>query len=252
MPLALPTTPTCISDATPVCDRVAMLNDMADRDANNPAVMAMARRAADRAAATPAPNNKPDARERILALEAMRVVQAVGYVDDQGDRDCYQGAEYTIGHGGECKALSVLFAAVCHRLRLDAEVVWITQTGAPRNHVAPVVTIGGERLWADCSIDGAMLGESPYDAVKRTASWNVIGATAPASQAIASWTAPRWTPARTQLWPWHGWDRHWLGWPAAWWQLFYPSIYFSRYQPLRLPRLPVTVQRRDGLVTEES
>lgn len=110
-----------------------------------------------------------------IARAALAAVQKVPYVPGPIGEEWMQGATYTLVHGGECKALSVLLCAVLRARGVPCEIVWITQTGKPINHVTVVVMNGNNQYWADPSVKGARLGESPYDAVRRTESWHVVG-----------------------------------------------------------------------------
>ncbi len=207
---SFPDGPFCVPDTTPVCARVSMMNEMARTSVHDPSVHAFSQRVLARArevyADAPA---VPDAWERVLALEVMRAVQALGYVDRQGERDCYQLPSFTIAHSGECKALSTLFVAVATGVGLESEVVWIDQEGAPKNHVVSRVRAGGEWMWADCSIATARLGDSPYDALERGGDWSVVGGVNPAGS--------------VRLSDMRDWDTLWRGWPEEWWRKHYPS-----------------------------
>src|ERR1700687_5829422 len=78
---------------------------------------------------------------RLLALEALRAVQSLKYVEGPPGKECMQRADYTIANGGECKALSVVFATVCKILGIPCEIIFVTQTGKPLNHVTTIVTL---------------------------------------------------------------------------------------------------------------
>lgn len=164
MATSFPPGPFCIPDITPVCDRVAMMKAMAAQGINSPSVQATAKFVAGRVAQMASYGNL----QFLLAQEALRVVQGLPYVPEKSGQDCYQTVEYTATYGGECKALTIYYVAVCRALGVDAEPVWITQSGQLINHVAAQVNIVGRApMWADPSMRGARLGESPYEAIAR-------------------------------------------------------------------------------------
>lgn len=237
MPSAYPLTPFRVPDATPVCDRVALLTRLSAEGVGYAAVARLADAARARvgalyaalAAAAPDVAARPDTVPRLYALEALRVVQSLPYVPGPAGQEWCQSADYTARHGGECKALSVLYAAVARRLGLRVEPVWITQTGRDLNHVAARVRAGGVGrpwLWADASMRGAMLGESPYEAAARLDAGRVVGAPAgPALRPSRVWPAPASAGPGGLPFAWSGWEALWKGWPAGWWRRYYPHLY---------------------------
>ena len=139
-----------------------MLEALALRGASDPAVIAFAR-------------GIPGSSKLEIARNALAAVQKLPYVPGPEGQEWMQGAAYTLQHGGECKALSVLLVAALKVRNIPAEIVWITQTGKPLNHVTVVVLDGQNQYWAEPAVPGARLGESPYDAIERTGSWHVVG-----------------------------------------------------------------------------
>jgi hypothetical protein len=108
-------------------------------------------------------------RERQIAEKILHFVQnMVKYTPDRGVEEWYQGAVYTLAHGGDCEDLSVLICALAKCAGLQSDVVWIDQPGARLNHVVARIFVDGVPLWADGSIKTAYLGEHPHDAVRRS------------------------------------------------------------------------------------
>ena len=86
---------------------------------------------------------------------------------------------YTLAHGGNCEDLSSALVALLFALGLPARVAWITQRDMPLNHVVVRLEDTGE--WADPSIWGARVGETPYSALDRL---ELAGITHPADLAF--------------------------------------------------------------------
>jgi hypothetical protein len=173
--------------------------------------------------------------QRLLALEALRLVQSLPYVHDPVGEEWLQSAWWTAEHGGDCKDLTVLLSSILGLLGVYAQPDWITQTGQMINHVTGQIWLDGQWVWADGSVRGAMLGESPYEALIRQQATNIT----PAAQATLGGKSVRTgggegrkraPVARVQLrlhapFSWHGWDGFWSGWPAWWWSTYYPYLY---------------------------
>jgi hypothetical protein len=262
----MPTRPArfLVSPDTSECDRVKIMVDLVKDGTNDPAVQALARTVYARAQALAAqsPVRTGDWFARILAMEALRAAQTPQYIDNDGDQEWMQQASYTMANGGECKAMSVLFVALCTILGLNAQIVWITQTGKMLNHVTAIVYLDGKWMWADASIRGAMLGESPYHAVDRLGAYNVVGGDirpsgqaagkaggghgggggqggqsgqggggggwhngAPVSNHGGGWHGYYGGYGAYAPWQWDGWTDLWYGWPEWWWDLNYPYLY---------------------------
>ncbi len=212
-----------VSDETPVCDRVAIMEQLALESAQLPSVKALAASVLERAKALApfSPVKTGDWQQRILATEALRAVQSVQYVSAPEGEEWMQRGDYTLQNGGECKALSVLLCAICRILGVKSEILWITQTGRPINHVAARIFLDGEWFWADGSVRGAMLGESPYDAIKRLDAWHVVGGkTTPAGSPVL----PAALPNVYYPFAWAGWRSLWRGWDPWWWNRHYPYL----------------------------
>lgn len=229
-----------VDDTTPVCDRVAIMEALANDGTTYPSVQGLANQIKERANALAAksPTNQGTWFARIVALEALRAVQSLPYVPAPEGQEWMQRADYTLANGGECKALSVLLVALCHLLGLHAQIMWITQTGKFINHVSTLIwldsanpnTAGGRWVWADPSVRGAMLGESPYEAVSRTAAWHVIDGsppppTAPAGQVPDFVNYSDLSTSENFPFKWWGWKGLWAGWPSDWWRWYYPYLY---------------------------
>jgi len=154
-----------IPDSTPVCERVSLLNQLAQDGASFGPLQANARHIRQMA----------HGNQTLAATLALREVHGLPYVHEKPTEEWVQDVEYTLAHGGECKALSILLVALLTQLGIRAEVVWITQTGRPINHVTVVVWLNGRQFWAEPAVAGAKLGESPYAAVARLGSQHVVG-----------------------------------------------------------------------------
>jgi transglutaminase-like putative cysteine protease len=150
-----PSGPFFIHAETSVCDRVRILTELAEEGARDSRVVAFAREAASGSSGAQAAAN-------VLAR-----VQALPYVDEPPGEEWFQPAAYTLAHGGDCDDLVVLFVAAMRVLSVPATVYWITQTGQRLNHVTAQVYLSGRWLWAETTIPGARLGESPYEAARR-------------------------------------------------------------------------------------
>lgn len=112
--------------------------------------------------------------EVYTASAILDYVQQLGYrLDDEGE--WWQGAVYTLRNGGDCEDLSVVTVAMMRCAGLDAALFWVTQRGAPLNHVTAAVRINGRDLWADSSVRGAYLGENPLAAARRTQQSSHLG-----------------------------------------------------------------------------
>lgn len=174
---ATATRPFFVEDTTPVCERVRVMSVLASVGALDPGVQRFAQAARDRATHNPA--SSPAVNTRRVVIQVLRAVQALPYEPGPDDEEWMQPAPWTLARGGECKALSVLFVAACRALGIPARVIWITQGGQPLNHVSAIVGIDGAWCWADASVRGALLCESPYDAIARLGAWHVVGQAAP-------------------------------------------------------------------------
>lgn len=167
----------CVRATTPVCERIELLYQLAIAGASLPSIASYADRVQINAQseASRVVTRNGDWYGWILAREALAQVHRLPYVADPPAEDCYRDVEMTARRGGECKALNVFLVALLLRLRVTAEVVWIMQPGRPLNHVSSIIWLDGLPLWADASIKGARLGESPYEALQRTGAWHVVG-----------------------------------------------------------------------------
>ncbi len=167
----------CVHNTTPVCERIDLLQEFAVRGSTAPVIRELAYKvdAFVRPIAERATRRQGDWYPWLLAQQALHEVHKLPYVADPPEQDCYRNVELTYRQGGECKALNVFLVALLLRLGVRAEVVWIDQPGRPLNHVASLAWLDGQPLWADGSIAGARLGESPYEALQRTGAWHVVG-----------------------------------------------------------------------------
>lgn len=124
----------------------------------------------------------------------------VSYVPDEDGEEIFQSAQFSyFARTGDCEDKSIFFAAVARRLGLEADAVWINQKGAANNHVTARVCLvhrrGAARFdggrpwddpdpgrvrvvglapparcsyaWAEPTLRGALVGENPYDVLRR-------------------------------------------------------------------------------------
>lgn len=71
--------------------------------------------------------------------------------------------------GGDCEERAMLLVALCSADGIGGELAWLTQEGAPLDHVSALVWLGGDAaVWADATVPGARLGEHPRAAARRT------------------------------------------------------------------------------------
>jgi hypothetical protein len=168
----------CVRDTTPVCERIELLQEFAVRGSVSPIITALALKIRDDVrliAATRVRDPRGDWYQWLLAQAALDEVHKLPYVPDPPTEDCYRDVELTARQGAECKGLNVFYVALLLRVGIRAEVVWIDQPGMPLNHVTSRVLLDDQQIWADASIRGARLGESPYEALQRTGAWHVVG-----------------------------------------------------------------------------
>jgi len=152
------------------CTRKAILEGLAWEGTRDPTLLTVAQQIA---ASTPA-----DWHARADA--ALRWVHThLRYFPDRPGVEEYAPVPWVLSHGGDdCDGLSVVLAALCWLLGVPCEIVWVTQqkldkdgrlVPLPQNHVS--VMVGPDSLhletWAEASVAGAYLGESPYDAIVR-------------------------------------------------------------------------------------
>jgi transglutaminase-like putative cysteine protease len=143
--------PTRVPDTLSVCDRLAILTEIARIGSQLVEVWAVANSFAG-------PNQTAD----ILAF-----VQTLPFLPDP-EGEWYQGALYTAFNGGDCEDLVSLLVAMYESVGIKSEIIWLEQRNRPLNHVSCRVLSGGRMQWAEPSIKGARIGENPYDALSRT------------------------------------------------------------------------------------
>jgi hypothetical protein len=167
----------CVHSTTPVCERIDLLQDLAVFGSGSLVIQARSLIVLNRVQpiAARATQHAGEWYQWLIAEEALKEVHKLPYVADPPSEDCYRDVELTARQGGECKALNVFYVALLLRLGIRAEVVWIPQPDHPLNHVASLVWLDEQPLWADASIAGARLGESPYEALQRTGAWHIVG-----------------------------------------------------------------------------
>jgi len=104
----------------------------------------------------------------VLLAEA----QALPYApDDAGPVDLVTTDLDTVTReGGDCEERSMWLAAHLVWHGFAAWLAWVTQRGAPLDHVSTLVELGGRRRWVDATVPGARIGEAPEDAAGRVMS----------------------------------------------------------------------------------
>lgn len=157
----LPHEPYRFPDTTPVCDRVRTMEDLADEGAADPLVRAWV------ADGGHTPLARSGSGDRANATWLLHRVQRLAYrVDPEGD--WVASPRYVLLAGtGDCKRLATLLCAAYRAVGIPCRITWVTQPGAPLNHVSVVAWIDGRWVWADPSVRGAELAEPPYVAARR-------------------------------------------------------------------------------------
>ena len=98
---------------------------------------------------------------------ALLVVQGLPYRSDPvGTDDWVSPVAETLRCGGDCEDLSAALACLFVAQGYATELVWLTQRG-DLDHVTVRVEVQGAWLWAESTVQGARLGEYPYDAARR-------------------------------------------------------------------------------------
>ena len=101
---------------------------------------------------------------------ALAAVQRLPYhADPPGE--WLQRGRVTAVEGGDCEDLAALLAVVLVVCGVRCWLVWISQPLAARDHVTCAVWRAGDWWWLEPSVRGALPGESPYEAAKRTGVW---------------------------------------------------------------------------------
>lgn len=105
-------------------------------------------------------------RARVVYLLAR--VQALPYRQDPGGEWINTSAE-TATVGGDCEDKAALLAVLCVCAGVPARLLWAYQRRRVQDHVSCQVELDGVWLWAEPTLEGAELGESPWVAVERLA-----------------------------------------------------------------------------------
>lgn len=100
------------------------------------------------------------------ARAALLAVQSLPYVVDPIGEWLARG-RYVATYGGDCLRLAPLLVAVAECTGVAGEVLWLGQPSALQDHVTARLCPDGTWLWAETTIRGARLGESPYAAADR-------------------------------------------------------------------------------------
>lgn len=100
------------------------------------------------------------------ARAALLMVQALPYVPDPAGEWLQPGA-YTATRGGDCEDLASLLVVVAESAGVPGELLWLAQETSIRDHVTTRLLCDGRWQWAEATLRGAMLGESPYVASSR-------------------------------------------------------------------------------------
>lgn len=213
------TGPFIVPPETTLAQKQAWLDQIVAEAASDPVMREAARRVLAEAArmAPHTPSYDGDWRQRIIALEILRLVHTVPYVSGPEGRDEFAPASYTLEHGGDCDRLNTLVAALCCLCGLVSVVDWIEQPGLPLDHVATEVVLDDSWQWMEGSVAGAVVGEDPWHAVKRQNAWHVVG------------KGPQGAPdgVGARAFSWYGWDGFWRGWPVSWFQTHYPYLFHA-------------------------
>lgn len=212
------TEPYIVPDDWSIERRLKALDQIVREGTRDPALLQAAariRREAHRMAER-VPSHRGDWFARLLALEALRFVHQVPYLPDPPGKDRFAPVWWTLKNGGDCDDLGALYASLCCALGLRCVVAWITQPGQALDHVTCLVWLDGAWWFAEPSVPGAMLGESPYHAIERQGAWYVLGGDGKPSP-----------DGRFRDWDWDGWELYWNGWPRPWFQRNYPYLFHA-------------------------
>lgn len=112
----------------------------------------------------------------LRAALILQRVQALGYHPDP-EGEWLQSGRETAAHGGDCEDLAALFVVLCVAAGVPARVVWIAQPGRRQDHVAGQILLSERWRWAEATIPGARIGESPYAAAARIGRAPALGET---------------------------------------------------------------------------
>lgn len=111
---------------------------------------------------------------RAIAAAALAYVQGVRFVVEAPGVDVYQTPAETIAaNTGDCEDLVALFVAIARAAGVPAWPVFVAQSWAPWDHFAAAVRVEQRTEWAEPSVPGAYLGESPQNAARRLGSYGV-------------------------------------------------------------------------------
>lgn len=166
-----------VADTTPPRERERILTEMAQAGSRDPLVQQAAFKVRDAYAhwASGYPNLTKLERETALAQFLLRYVQYdARYIPDPPG-EWYQGAVFTLAWGGDCEDLAVLYVAMALVLGIRARVKWIDQRDYPLNHVTVQISLNGAWVYAEPSVQGAVVGESPEDAATRAGQRDRLG-----------------------------------------------------------------------------
>lgn len=111
------------------------------------------------------------------AAAALATMQEnVPYVKHKTDDQWFQPVWITARRGGMCADLGPLLSSVLCELNVPNRLQWIDQIGAAANHLTVQVRLDPDGWqYADPSILGARVGETPYEALERTQAWDRVG-----------------------------------------------------------------------------
>lgn len=140
---------------TTAMQRLALLAKVVRAEQGDPTVRRFARRACD---------HTRNARECAQAL--LWAVQWRPYALPVRPGEWIQtDLADVVDAGGDCKALSQLLCAAAASLGIPWQLTWLSYPG--REHVSAQLGLEGAWRWADGSVRGARLGESPDEAIER-------------------------------------------------------------------------------------
>jgi len=197
--------------------RLVWLDQIVREAASDPKMKAAAQRVLAEAhrTAVHTPTYRGQWFERIVALEALRLAHSVPYVAGPPGDDEFAPASWTLEHGGDCDRLGSMLAGLVCLCGLLSRVDWLTQPQQSLDHVAVEIALDKRWYWAEPSVRGAVLGETPYEAVARQGAWHVVG----------QGPGPRPDGVGARAFAWSGWEELWKGWPVAWFQRHYPYLF---------------------------
>lgn len=153
-PLTLPDAPFRVPDWWSSQRRVDAALWLARIDTLAPDVVALARWA------------EPFAGSEARARAALLAVQSRPFTRDPPGEWLARG-RVTAARGGDCLRLAPLVVVVAESVGVPGEVLWLSIPDAAEDHVTARLWVGDRWQWAEPTVRGARLGESPFAARDR-------------------------------------------------------------------------------------